>query len=232
MSNGLDCSARGGRIYHSPVAACEVSHFGQSYGFRLDSNHTYWMHCDSRTKCIDKCLTIDLQDIFYGNTKCAENESDGIDGKLMHRYFVPIHRGCESGTKLIFPADDQEHRVAAVFSIDDKFGDDDGVGVVRDGVDVYMRFPINIKMALCGFKLQVNTIDGRTLNLLISDIVSPEYVKTIPNEGLPMRENPSSRGDLHLCFKIEFPKMLSRPIKKDIANTLDRAQAVIRDLTV
>lgn len=124
----------------------------------------------------------------------------------------------------MFPADNREHSAAAIFTIYDKIGDDECISVFRHGADVYMRFSITLRMALCGFKLQVNAIDGRVLKLLISDVVSPGYVKIIPNEGLPMRENPSTRGDLHLCFRIDFPKTLSRPSKEDIADALDRAQ--------
>lgn len=226
MSDGLDCSPRDGTIYHSPVAACEVAHLRQSYGFHLASNDTYWLHRGSHTHVADKCLTIDLRDIFHGTTKYAEieSQSDEVDGKLLHQYFVPIHRGCKSGTKLIFPAADREYSAAAIFTIYDEFDDDESISVFRHGIDVYMRFVISVRMALCGFKLLVNAIDGRVLQLLITDVISPDYVKIIPNEGLPKRENPSTKGDLHLCFKIEFPKTLSRQSKEDIADALDRAQ--------
>lgn len=223
MSDGqLDCGARRGTFYHSPVAACTVTHIGNAYGFQLTENTTHWMHHDSCIESMDKCLAINLRDIFHGTTKYAEIKSEVIDGAV-RRYFVRIDRGCKSDTKLIFPADDRELSAAAIFTIYDEFDDDAGVSVFRHGADVYMRFPINVRMALCGFKLVVNAIDGRVLKLLISDVVSPDYVKVIPNEGLPNRENPLTKGKLHLCFKIEFPKTLSKQCKADIAELLDRA---------
>lgn len=224
MSDGLDCGARGGGIYHSPVAACQVTDLGHSYGFHLGANHTHWLHRDTRAQCIDTCVTADLRDVFHGTTKCAEMESDAVDGDKMRRYFVPIHRGCKSNTKLVFPAEDREYSAAAIFTICDESDDDDSFSVFRHGADVYMRFNINVRMALCGFKLLVHAIDGRVLKLLITDVVSPDYVKTIPNEGLPRPDSPSTNGDLYLCFKIEFPKTLSRQSKDDIADALDRAQ--------
>lgn len=227
MSDGLGCfSPRDGTMVYnnSPVAACEAAHLGQSYGFHLVSDDTYWLHRDSRSHVADKCLTIDLRDIFYGTTKYTEIESNAVDGKLLHQYFVPIHQGCESGTHIIFSADDREYSAAAIFTICDEFKDDESISVFRHGADVYMRFVISVRMALCGFKLLVNAIDGRLLQLLITDVISPDYVKIIPNEGLPKRENTSAKGDLHLCFKIEFPKTLSRHSKEDIADALDRAQ--------
>lgn len=225
MSDGLDCGARAGAIYHSPVAACQVTHLEQSYGFHLAANNTNWMHHGGRASSIEQCLTIDLRDLFHGTTKCAEIESDVTEGgTLVQRYFVPIHPGCKSGTKLIFPCDDRDYSAAAIFTVYDEIDDDECVNMFRYGSDVYMRFAINVRMALCGFTLQVNAIDGRVLKLSISDIVSPDYVRIIPNEGLPKREHPSERGDLHLCFKIEFPKTLSRHSKADIADALDRAQ--------
>lgn len=227
MSDGLDYSARGGAVYHTPVASCKVTHSGQSYGFHLVENNTYWMRCDCRTNCIDRCLTIDLRDIFYGTTKYTEDEIDADDGKLMCGYFVPIHRGCKSATKLIYPSGHRACNAAAIFTIYDGNIDDsnDCISVFRQGVDLYMRFTISVRMALCGFKLLINAIDGRLIKLLISDIISPDYVKIIPNEGLPMRENPATKGDLYVCFKIEYPKTLSRQSKADIGDALDRAQS-------
>lgn len=221
MSDGLDSIAGGGRIYHSPVAACGVTYMGQSYGFHLGSNHTHWVHYDSDTHGVDKCVTVDLHDIFHGTTKCAEIESNVDDGNSTHRYFVPIHRGCTPGTKLLFPAAERDNTADALFTLFDQFKDDGRASVFRHGPDVYMRFTIDLKMALCGFKLQVNAIDGSILKFHINDVVTPDYIKVVPNEGLPVRQKPAERGNLYLCFKIEFPKTLSKHSKQSIAHAMD-----------
>lgn len=36
----------------------------------------------------------------------------------------------------------------------------------------------------------------------------PDYVKTVPGEGLPLVEDPDSRGDLIINFNVEFPSYL------------------------
>ena len=44
---------------------------------------------------------------------------------------------------------------------------------------------------------------------------SPGYTKTVPNEGMPITSDPSTKGNLIIEFDIEFPAQLT-PDKKDM----------------
>ncbi|XP_054611109.1 dnaJ homolog subfamily B member 13 isoform X2 [Dunckerocampus dactyliophorus] len=69
--------------------------------------------------------------------------------------------------------------------------------------------------ALTGCSVNVETLDGRLLNVPINDIVHFTYQKVVTGEGMPFSQNPSQRGNLILTFGIQFPERLS-PERKDL----------------
>lgn len=167
---------------------------------------------------VEKCLTLDLTDIFYGSTKYAEVEWNDRSEK----FFVPIHKGCAQGTKLLYVHTNK----CIEFSTCDDFHCDCCDGVFRRKNDIYMKYRIKLMDALCGFKLRVKTIDGRAMTFRINDVVHPNYVKVIPNEGMPGSDAGDASGDLHLIFELIFPKRLSLCSKHAIASALESAELI------
>lgn len=49
---------------------------------------------------------------------------------------------------------------------------------------------------------------------------SPEYRKVVEGEGMPDCNEPSTRGDLIITFKIEFPKYIPKKNKALITQAL------------
>ena len=50
----------------------------------------------------------------------------------------------------------------------------------------------------------------------------PDYVKTIPGEGLPLVEDPERRGDLMIDFDVEFPSYVSPVSKKYLRKAFEQ----------
>lgn len=167
-------------------------------------------------KRVEKCLTVDLTDIFYGSTRVAEVEWKDYT----ETFYVPIHKGCTLGTKLEYKRPNKPVQ----FTICDDFECDSCDGVFRRKNDIFMKYRIKLADALCGFKLKVKTVDGRVMTFRINDVVHPNYVKVIPKEGLPGTGGSDERGDLHLIFELIFPKRLSLCNKHAISNALETAE--------
>ena len=70
--------------------------------------------------------------------------------------------------------------------------------------------------------MSVKTLDGRTLDVPITDIVTPNYVKVVKGEGMPISKTPGARGDLHLKFQVTFPSHISDEKKKALRVALAR----------
>ncbi|XP_030320705.1 dnaJ homolog subfamily B member 13 isoform X2 [Calypte anna] len=79
---------------------------------------------------------------------------------------------------------------------------------------------IPLGKALVGCSVAVRTLDGRLLNIPINDIVDPQYCKVVPGEGMPLAQDPRSKGNLLIYFNICFPKKLTPEKKILLRNAL------------
>jgi DnaJ family protein B protein 4 len=56
-------------------------------------------------------------------------------------------------------------------------GEKEHARFTREGNNLVLKARLSLADALCGTKLSVTTLDGRTLTLPITEVVSPGYVK-------------------------------------------------------
>ncbi|MFH4981885.1 hypothetical protein AB6A40_008594 [Gnathostoma spinigerum] len=77
----------------------------------------------------------------------------------------------------------------------------------RQGDNLIMSKKITLNEALCGFQMVIKHLDGR--NVVIStkpgEIIEPEGIRGILNEGMPLLRNPDMKGILFIKFEVEFP---------------------------
>uniref|UniRef100_A0A2P2HWR4 DnaJ homolog subfamily A member 2-like n=1 Tax=Hirondellea gigas TaxID=1518452 RepID=A0A2P2HWR4_9CRUS len=78
----------------------------------------------------------------------------------------------------------------------------------RDGNDLFLAKSITLIEALCGFQTTISHLDGRTLVIShpAGDVLKPNTVRGISNEGMPVYQQAGEKGDLYIQFTIEFPK--------------------------
>ncbi|XP_008275021.1 dnaJ homolog subfamily A member 4 [Stegastes partitus] len=69
---------------------------------------------------------------------------------------------------------------------------------------------VNIRLveALCGFKKSIQTLDDRTLIMTSQpgEVIKPNDIKSIQNEGMPLYKEPYEKGQLIVHFQVEFPE--------------------------
>lgn len=78
----------------------------------------------------------------------------------------------------------------------------------RNHDDLFMTHKINITESLCGFKLVIKHLDGRSLVLThpAGEILAPGSVRAIAKEGMPIYKNPFEKGNLYIKFDVVFPE--------------------------
>ncbi|KAA0724291.1 DnaJ -like protein subfamily A member 4 [Triplophysa tibetana] len=73
--------------------------------------------------------------------------------------------------------------------------------------DLIMKMNIKLAEALCGFKKTIRTLDDRALIVHSSpgQVIKPNDLKCINNEGMPVYKEPYEKGLLIVQFEIDFP---------------------------
>lgn len=89
--------------------------------------------------------------------------------------------------------------------------------------DLCMIKPISLEKALCGFRMYIEHVDGRTIMVESTNVLKPNSIQVIPNEGAPMLGSADgTKGDLYIKFEVEFPDNLELKQKKGIWKALTR----------
>ncbi|KAK1169479.1 hypothetical protein AOXY_G8269 [Acipenser oxyrinchus oxyrinchus] len=175
---------------------------------------------------IERDLYLSLEDLFYGCTKKIKisrrvmNE-DGHTSSIRDKILtIDVKPGWKQGTKITFQkeGDQGPNNIPAdiVFVVKEK----QHPRFVRHQNDLIYTSHIDLGKALIGFSVEVETLDGRLLNIPINYIVHPRYNKVVPGEGMPLSMDPTQKGDLIIQFEIHFPEKLSPERKQLIQQAL------------
>lgn len=95
----------------------------------------------------------------------------------------------------------------------------------RDGYNLFHTYNISLAEALMSKSIQILTLDNRVLNVFIDEIISPNTVKQVEDEGIPIINSTITdqvlKGKLYVIFNIIFPKFILPDKKEHIARILD-----------
>ncbi|KAM4727011.1 dnaJ homolog subfamily B member 13 [Anableps anableps] len=175
---------------------------------------------------IERDLHLSLDDLFHGCVKKIKisrrvmNEN-GLTSSIKDKILtVEVKPGWNDGTRIIFPkeGDQGPNCIPAdiVFIVREK----PHHLFIRQHSDLIYKVKISLEMALTGFSLDVQTLDGRLLTIPVNDIVNPLYKKVLNGEGMPLPQDPSQRGNLIITFDTEFPEKLCAESKHLIKQAL------------
>ncbi|RLN48318.1 hypothetical protein BBJ29_009015 [Phytophthora kernoviae] len=79
----------------------------------------------------------------------------------------------------------------------------------REGDHLWMDMDISLRESLVGFNKTFTHLDGRWVEVVRDEITPPRFVTVLKGEGMPKKNVPSERGQLHIKFHVQFPETLS-----------------------
>lgn len=169
-------------------------------------------------------LPLSLEDLYNGvdkTLKITRNVTDeyGHTRKESKDITLNIKPGYKSGTKIRFHGEGDRRPGMTqdiVFVIKEKPHD----RFKREGNDLIMDINITLCEALTGFSRTIKSIQGKTLKISFTDIVTPNYVYTLPGYGMPNSKNPEQKGSLKLRFNTIYPTSLTDEQKEKIKEIL------------
>lgn len=133
---------------------------------------------------------------------------------------VYIEQGMADGTVVTFENGADEHPDHAAGHLNFKITTAPHARFRRDGDDLHYEHRLTLLQALNGFSTSVVHLDGHTVSLSRSEVTDFGLTITIRGEGMPVHNNPSQKGSLHVHYFVDFPKKLSQAQKDGFAKLL------------
>lgn len=79
----------------------------------------------------------------------------------------------------------------------------------RRGNDLHMNMQVSLKSALLGWEQIIRHMDGHLVQISTTSVTKPFQVFRVKGEGMPLRDDPASFGDLYIVVEVVFPKVLT-----------------------
>eukprot|EP01062_Namystynia_karyoxenos_P063071 TRINITY_DN55894_c0_g1_i1.p1 TRINITY_DN55894_c0_g1~~TRINITY_DN55894_c0_g1_i1.p1 ORF type:complete len:356 (+),score=118.27 TRINITY_DN55894_c0_g1_i1:104-1069(+) len=207
--------------------------FGNIGDFGASDPSLFKLGCDpsrQQPQCASKKLTIEcpLEEFYSGARKelVITNAHLGEDGQPAKstsktKLTWDLAPGTPPSTRVRF---DRKGTTRAGYDPGDVLVDvlqEPHERFLREGDNLVHTKHISLEDALCGFHIEVETLDHRRLRLFVNDVVDPNYTKVVAGEGMPHLSDPSQKGDLILRFDVAFPPYLTEAQKQELARVLD-----------
>lgn len=134
---------------------------------------------------------------------------------------VHVDKGMSHGQRIVFSGEANENPGTVPGDVIVQLRQKEHDRFVRKGSNLVYSKKVSLAEALCGFKFVVKQLDGR--DLVVSsppgNIIKPDDIKSIPEEGMPTWKRPFDKGYMFIQFTVEFPTSLA-PQQIDLLDKL------------
>ena len=156
---------------------------------------------------VEQKVTITLEEAFTGTERRFQFHTSTGQPRTIT---VKIPPGIESGGKIRIPneggpgyAGGRRGDLIIHVSISPH------VRYERDGNDLRDKVSIDLYDMILGGEVRVPLMGGKSLTLKVPPLSQNGATHRIPNQGMPLRTNPTQRGDLYLRLEVSLPTQLS-----------------------
>ena len=167
---------------------------------------------DSKPKVISKTVNISLLDSYKGSKIPITIErwiyQNNQQITQEETLYIDIPKGIDNNE--IITIKDKGNRLSSQNrgDVEVKINIQNDTKFERNGIDLIYKKTLTLKESLCGFKFDLEYLDGREfqINNQIGNIIPPDFRKIIPKFGM-MRDD--QVGDLIIIFDVKYPKKLT-----------------------
>ena len=100
----------------------------------------------------------------------------------------------------------------------------------REGENLIYLKRISLVDSLCGCEFLIKQLDNRILKVKTSEIIRYKDVMCIENEGMKIKDDMNTYGDMIIKFKIDYPEELSEKRKEYLRKIIPQIDKQIWDL--
>ena len=174
---------------------------------------------------VERSLECTLEELYNGCRKKVNiirtvPDEFGNLKSVQETLKIDVQPGWKKGTKITFPGKGNQKPGSLPSDLILVVNERPHALFRRDGNDLTITLKLSLLEALIGKTLNMKTLDGRDITIQVTDPVTPGYVKTVSNEGMPLARDPSKKGILRIKFDVVFPSMLTTQQKDDVRRIL------------
>ncbi|OMJ21895.1 DnaJ-like protein [Smittium culicis] len=100
----------------------------------------------------------------------------------------------------------------------------------RKNENLYLDVDISLLESLTGFKRKFRHLNGKTIDLVHTDVVPNGHIEEMKNLGMPSTHNSDTYGSLYVKYWVKFPKSVSSDVssklKIALASNVEYAGAI------
>lgn len=95
----------------------------------------------------------------------------------------------------------------------------------RRGDDLHVSMQVSLREALLGWSQTIRHLDGHLVEIGTTTVTKPFQVFQVKGEGMPLRDDPASFGDLYVKVEVAFPPSISGAQQEQLANVFSSPPA-------
>jgi len=173
--------------------------------------------CRSCAKCPNEIKTVNVQMGPFMTQQQQEVPSKEKCKVIDATIDVNIEKGMRDGESLTFPRMAEERPGMLPGSVILKLKTNKHPLFVRRNNDLHMDLTVSLRESLLGWSQTVRHLDGHSVELSTKDVTRHLQVIKSGSEGMPLRDDPASFGDLLVKVLVDFPSKLDTAQKEAIA---------------
>lgn len=184
------------------------------FGFNVQNGPMY------RSEDLNAEYYVSLEDLYNGKNDSLEIRAP--DGKIV-RIDMVIQPGTPSNTRVRFSgANNNQHRADPRIHPGDVY-----INIMqrshntfmRENNDLIIKKDISVFDAMIGTTINIKSIDGRSLDMVVPPGTQPGTKLRLTGEGMPYFQR-LGRGDLYVQLNIKVPKLNKEDLDKKIIDLM------------
>ncbi|MCQ2818518.1 MAG: DnaJ domain-containing protein [archaeon] len=204
------------------------SAFISAYGGKKEKERT-------KVSPIEVILECSLEELYKGTIKQITYKRNILDynmrttREIENQMDIEIFPGYDKDTVLTFPKMGNEFAGEETSDLIVKIKEKKHNEFKRvNGKDLIFTKTLTLAQALNSEPVKFTTLDNRVMSVSMDEIISPQSVKVVPGEGMPIyskeidvNDLSVKKGDLYIKFNIIFPEFIDPDKKEKIIKLLE-----------
>jgi DnaJ-related protein SCJ1 len=139
---------------------------------------------------------------------------------------IEIQKGAKEEEQLVFEGESDEGPDFDAGDVIVKLSSNRAKGQFRRRDNhLYTTISIGLDDALLGFEKNLTHFDEHVVTLRRQGVTQPNYVETVPNQGMPIQNEEGKFGNLYVEYNVLLPSKIDGDLRKALEIIFDRKES-------